>query len=185
MYAEYCYNSNLGAYSRGSEPDEANVTESGSYEDESSLVEDIVKRLGIYPDEWVDDEDGYGLSFTLEDLIDYCDAADAGAGDTILFWVEVDGKRYETSWDEADWGSDEDYVSNYEKVCDAFPEISEDSADLIAEWYDNEESEFDEGDLIDMIWASNYNSPAVKKLISELVEAGYYEQDDFPEEDEE
>lgn len=185
MKGKHCFNTNRGAYSRGTEPDERNREVEGHYDDESSFVEDILVDLDIDVDDWVDDEDGYGLSLTIEDLIDYCDGVDAGAGDPILFWVEFDGKLYETSWDESDWGSNEDSVSNYEKVCDAFPEISEDSADLIAEWYDNEEGDFDEDDLVDMIWASNYNSPAVKKLISELVEAGYYEQDDFPEEDEE
>lgn len=107
MYAEFCFNTNRGAYSRGSERDEKNVTICEDYDDESSLVEDILSYLDIDVDDWVDDEDGYGLSLTLADLIDYEDGVDVGAGDSVLFWVNVDGKLYETSWDENDWEDSE------------------------------------------------------------------------------
>ena len=76
----------------------------------------------------------------------------------------------------------------------AFPKLKPQTRQIIADWYDNEDAgdDFDnlrdyvehiKSDLMDMIWAAT-DATEVKAVKDDLVACGYYNADQFPEDEE-
>lgn len=104
---EFCYNPNVGAASRGMDPDVPNVTtilDATSVEDAVKKVYDEVFGLDGEELEYATEGD-----YTPEYLIQFGDDQDASGGDPILFWVNIAGKHYESSiWEESDFEYEDD-----------------------------------------------------------------------------
>lgn len=67
-----------------------------------------------------------------------------------------------------------------------FPELSGESLNLLADWYSNEGADPEDvtkDDVKDLIWASSYNDEEVRNLIDDLINCGYFDEDDMPDED--
>lgn len=104
---EFCYNPNIGARSRGMDPDVPNVTtilDAPSVEEAVKMVYDEV--FGFDGEELEDATEG---DYTPEYLIQFGDDQDITGGDPILFWVNIDGKHYESGvWEESDFEDEEE-----------------------------------------------------------------------------
>ena len=102
----------------------------------------------------------------------------------------------EDDWEEED---DEDWDKDFSEedaVQAAFPNASSHTVDIIAEWYRNEGAidDFDDvdefaehikSDFMDMFWAGDYDEEEFHEVATDMINAGYYEADDFPYDDEE
>ena len=116
LTATVYWNSNNAARMRGTEGEEPSVESQFSGSSESEIVRDILDEIfGIDSDEWIED---YEYSLTINDLIDYADGIDIGGGWPIIFWIDFNGKRYETSWDESEFEVEEDYDDNNDEFDD-------------------------------------------------------------------
>lgn len=73
----------------------------------------------------------------------------------------------------------------------AFPNASPHTIDIITNWYKNEGaaddfSDVDEfaeyicTDFLDMFWAGDYNDAEFHEVATDMINAGYFEADDFP-----
>lgn len=98
-------------------------------------------------------------------------------------------KRY-LKESEDDEDSEKDFTEE-DAVAEAFPNASEHTVDIIAGWYKNEgaiddfdsKEEFAEhitDDFMDMFWAGDYNDDEFHEVATDMINAGYYEEDDFP-----
>lgn len=99
---EFCYNPNVGAASRGMDPNISNI----AITDDATSVEDAVKKVYSEVFDLVGEEleDATEGDYTPEYLIQFGDDQDASGGDPILFWVNIAGKHYESSiWEESDF----------------------------------------------------------------------------------
>lgn len=61
---------------------------------------------------------------------------------------------------------------------DCYPKLCIDSIDLIAGWYDNEESRFDPEGFREMLWASDYDDEVID-LQLDLCKCVYFELDEM------
>ena len=114
LTATVYWNSNNAARMRGTEGEKPSVKSEFSGSNESEIVKDILDEIfDIDSDEWIED---YGYSLTINDLIDYADGVDIGGGWSIIFWIDFNGKRYETSWDESEF--EEDYDDDDDELDD-------------------------------------------------------------------
>jgi hypothetical protein len=103
-------------------------------------------------------------------------------------------KRY-LKESEDDGDSEKDFTEE-DAVQEAFPNISSHTIEIIAKWYKNEGAveDFDNVDdfadsirdeFMDMFWAGDYNDDEFHEVATDMINAGYYEEDDFPYGDEE
>ena len=115
MELEFCYNPNCGAASRGMDPDVPNVTtilDAPSVEEAVKMVYGEVFGLDGEALEYATEGD-----YTPEYLIQFGDDQDASGGDSILFWVNIDGNLYESSvWEESDFEYEDDGIIIAESV---------------------------------------------------------------------
>lgn len=166
------------------------------YEDYEVTAED----LGI------EDDDYYEMSSTLDDN-DWDETDDPLYGygeDDFLESKKTSSKRIseseddedETDWDEDDEEEEEKDFTAEDAVSAAFPMASPHTIEIIAKWYENEDAiedfdnmddfvEFINSDFLEMFWAGDYNDDEFVEVAKDLVDAGYYDADDFPSHDEE
>ena len=118
------------------------------------------------------------------DDIDSCRKYRLNAAD----WLNL---VWELDEDDDDEDEEESSADTDSAVEIAFPKLSQDSKNLIVEWYDNEGAsedfsndedfaEFMKEDLVDMLYASCYSDEAEMKLQQDLVDCGYFDLEDTP-----
>lgn len=98
---------------------------------------------------------------------------------------------YLMSLEELNGPVDSEDLTEENAVAAAFPNASPHTVDIIARWYRNEGAvedftdvdefaEYIKGDFMTMFWAGDYNNAEFHEVATDMINAGYFEADDFP-----
>lgn len=159
----------------------------------------IVNSLQSLEDLGIEDGDYYETPSTLDDN-DWDETDDPLYGygeDDLMESKKASSKRISESEDdedeenEDDWDEEEKDFTTEDAVQEAFPMASPHTIEIITKWYENESAieDFDSlqefsghisSDFLDMFWAGDYDDDEFVEVAKDMINAGYYEADDFP-----
>lgn len=167
-------------------------------ESEQDSIEDIVMAYSTWS--------GTNMKYSIECCVEELKAAEYSP-EQVKEYFDSDGYRTEDNpegcWDpefangvvnsleELNNSTTSEDFTEEDAVAAAFPNASPHTVDIIAGWYRNEGAvedftdvdefaEYIKSDFMSMFWAGDYNNAEFHEVATDMINAGYFEADDFP-----